>query len=751
MKSPVRRSIAVKGIVQGVGFRPFVYRLAQNHKLRGWVLNSSSGVTVEVEGPIRRVDAFVKSISTKGPANARIDSVRISKLPFKGYHHFTIQESVADKGSTLLSPDLATCSECREDITAPGNRRKGYPFTNCTNCGPRYSIIKTAPYDRVNTTMRSFKMCRNCAAEYQDVLDRRFHAQPNACPVCGPKLALYRINRRLVAAQSPIEKAVHLLLQGKILAVKGLGGFHIACDATNEAAVIRLRRRKGRPHKPLALMCRLSDVPLVARLTRPEALCLASPQAPILLLPKRKTRILAPSIAPANPYLGIMLPCTPVHHLLLGKLKFLVMTSGNRQDEPIVIDDKECFSELGGIVDYVLTNDRPIENRNDDSIVTYAPSTAFSILRRSRGYAPDPIDLPVKLAPTLGCGGELKSTFCIARNRTAFLSPHVGDMENGDTMSAYQQALAKYHRWFRFEPQVVAYDLHPDYMTTRFAKSTGIARKVGVQHHFAHIASCLAENLVSDRVIGLAFDGTGYGTDGKIWGCEFLVGDLTGFDRVAHLAYLPLPGGETSIRHPFRIGLAYLIHILKRVPDLPFVKEISRRERRVIERMLGNDFNLVDTSSLGRLFDAIAAILGVTRQITFEAQAAMQLEYLATDRTVMSYPAEIRLQNNSLVIDPAEIISGVVTDVKHRLRAETIAVKFHNSVIAFSINTCKKLRQEYNISKVALSGGAFQNRLLLEGLVRALKKNGFAPIFHQKVPYNDGGIALGQVILANRG
>jgi len=656
-----------------------------------------------------------------------------------------------DRGSTLISPDLATCSECREDITKPGNRRKGYPFTNCTNCGPRYSIIKITPYDRIHTTMRSFKMCRDCALEYQDVLDRRFHAQPNACPECGPKVALYRINRQPVAAESPIDKTAGLLLQGKIVAIKGLGGFHIACDATNESAVTRLRRRKGRPHKPLALMCRLADVPRVARLTKPEALYLASAQAPILLLQKRKTRILAPSIAPGNPYLGIMLPYTPVHHLLFKQLKFLVMTSGNRQDEPVTIDDAECFASLHGIVDYVLTNDRPIENRNDDSIVTYSPLTAFSILRRSRGYAPDPIDLPMKLAPTLGCGGELKSTFCMARSKTAYLSPHIGDLENFDTLHAYQQTLEKYRRWFELEPEVVAHDLHPDYMTTRFAKSTRIAKKVAVQHHFAHIASCLAENLVEDRVIGLAFDGTGYGTDGKIWGCEFLVGDLTGFDRVAHLAYLPLPGGEASIRHPYRIGLAYLLYTRKQLPNLPFVKGTRTSERRAIEQMLETDFNLAFTSSLGRLFDAIAAILGVTREITFEAQAAMQLEYLATDRTVMSYPAEIRHEDGGFVIDPAEIIWGVATDIKRGLRTETIASKFHNSIITFSIDTCKKLRQEYNIRKVALSGGAFQNRLLLEGLVRELKKNGFAPIFHQKVPYNDGGIALGQVILADRG
>lgn len=749
MKSIIRKRLFVKGIVQGVGFRPFIYRLANQLNIKGWVLNSSAGVTIEAEGKGRAVNEFIERIQNDKPANARIDLLKVWPLGNKGYRHFTIRESTSSKnGQPLISPDLATCGECQKDLDVLHSRRYNYPFTNCTNCGPRYSIISSAPYDRVWTTMKAFRMCKDCDQEYHNMFDRRFHAQPNACSICGPRLFLYDVKRRPVRTDSPLEETVRLLKRGKIVAIKGIGGFHIACDARNEQAVRRLRLRKSRPHKPFALMAKLQDIRRVAHLYRAEIGLLATPQAPIVLLRKKKNRILCQSIAPGNPYLGMMLPYTPLHHLLFQKLNFLVMTSGNIQDEPIVIDDKECFDAFSSIVDYVLVNNRSIQNRSDDSILYYSPVTNASLLRRSRGYAPDPIDLPVEVKPTLACGGELKGTFCLARKKEAYLSPHLGDMENIETMSSFKQTLALYERWFRFRPDVIAHDLHPDYMTTRFALSMDHIKKVPVQHHFAHIASCLAENLVEEEAIGLAFDGTGYGTDGKIWGCEFLIGNVRHLKRVGHLMYIPLPGGEASIRHPYRIGISYLTYLLGSVPNLPFVKKIRADEVKAIEQMVKSNFNLVYTSSLGRLFDAVAAILGVMREITFEAQAAMQLEYLATAETRDSYPAKIR-QGQNLAIDPTEILLGIVQDIRKGRSLELIATKFHNSVLRFSLELCKILRAQHHVNRVALSGGAFQNRRLLDGLYLRLKQNGFVPIFHHKVPCNDGGISLGQVVLAN--
>ncbi|MEO0226097.1 MAG: Sua5/YciO/YrdC/YwlC family protein, partial [candidate division WOR-3 bacterium] len=513
--------------------------------------------------------------------------------------------------------------------------------------------------------------------------------------------------------------------------------------------VKRLRRRKNRPHKPFAIMCKLKDIKKVAFLTRSEAELLSSPQSPIILLRKKKNNLLADAIAPDNPYLGIMIPYTPLHHLLFRELDYLVMTSGNLQDEPIIIDDEECFQKLSHIVDYVLTNNRLIQNRNDDSIVTYSRYTNFSILRRSRGYAPDPLDLPISIKPTLGCGGELKSTFCLAHSRIAYLSPHIGDLENNETMGAFEKILQNYKRWFKIEPELIAYDLHPDYMTTRFGQSIKSGQKKPVQHHFAHIAACLAENLIEEPVIGLAFDGTGYGLDGKIWGCEFLIGNIKGLKRAGHLKYLPLPGGEASIRHPYRIALAYLIYLFGSIPQLPFINKIPRQEKITIERMVESNFNLTFTSSLGRLFDAVSAILGFTTEITFEAQAAMQLEYLSTNPTEDLYLSTIEEEDGILIINPGEIIKGIILDLKRGVSHHKIATKFHNSIIKFSIDTCLRLRSRYNLNRVAISGGAFQNRLLLEGLYKHLIINDFEPIFHRKVPYNDGGISLGQVVLAN--
>lgn len=743
--------VVLKGIVQGVGFRPWVYRVARLHNLKGWVLNSREGLIIHLEGKKDRIDAFVREVKENPPPLAKIESIGIKTAEPMGYQDFIIKESKEDADKvTLISPDIAVCHECLKEVFDPKDRRFRYPFTNCTNCGPRMSIIIDTPYDRLRTSMRKFKLCEECRREYEDPLDRRFHAQPNACPECGPSVILLNSKGNPISAEDPIRRTAELLKEGKIIAVKGIGGFHIAADAKNRKVVDELRRRKCRPHKPFALM--MKDVDTVRKycyLRADEERWLKSPEAPILLLMKKRTE-LAPGCAPGNPYLGVMLPYTPLHALIFreGSPDAIIMTSGNRRDEPLVIDDDEARKRLNGIVDYFLTHNRDIITRNDDSVAIVL-DRKLRIIRRSRGFAPYPLRLPTRVKPTLACGAELKNTFCLAEGKRAFLSPHIGDLFNLETSILFQELIEKFRRWFLIEPEVVVHDLHPGYLSTKLAQQMGVSRLVGIQHHFAHIVSCMAENGVKSRVIGLAFDGTGYGTDGKIWGCEFLVADYADFERKAHLKYLPLPGGDAAIKKPYRIAIAYLTHLFGPEETSLLKGRVNPEELHIIQRQVEKGVNTTYTSSCGRLFDAVASILRIIDCITFEAQAAMALEFTANGKLGKPYGYELVEGDGKFIIDPRRLIEEILRDFRNRVSPREIAGRFHGTIIEFSTEICKVLRETEKINKVVLSGGVFQNSLLLQGLSRSLSESGFEVYTHSLVPTNDGGISLGQVMAAN--
>lgn len=744
--------VVLKGIVQGVGFRPWVYRVARLHNLKGWVLNSKEGLITHLEGKKGKIDAFVKEVKRNPPPLSRIESIAVKKAELVGYSDFTIKESREDLDKvTLISPDICVCRDCLKEVFDPKDRRFKYPFANCTNCGPRVSIIIDTPYDRSRTSMKKFTLCERCRREYEDPLNRRFHAQPNACAKCGPSVILLDSVGNSISVENPIKKTAELLREGKILGVKGIGGFHIAADAKNSETVKELRRRKSRPHKPFALMIKnLETVRKYCHLTPGEAGWLKSPESPILLLKKKKRSPIAPECAPGNPYLGVMLPYTPLHALIFseGSPDALIMTSGNRRDEPLVVDDWEACQRLSGVVDYFLTHNRDIITRNDDSVALVL-NGKLRIIRRSRGFAPYPLQLPMNVKPTLAYGAELKSTFCLAHNERAFISPHVGDLLNLETMSFLQELIEKFRRWFLIEPEIVVHDLHPEYISTRLAQQAGALRLVAVQHHFAHVVSCMAENGVKSTVIGVAFDGTGYGTDGKIWGCEFLVADYTRFERKAHLRYLPLPGGDASIKKPYRIAISYLTHLLGAEEAMLLEPRVNPEELYTIQQQVKKGLFTTYTSSCGRLFDSVASILGICDTITFEAQAAMALEFTADRSFGEPYGYEVIDANGTFIIDPKSMIEELVQDFKNGVSPKEIAGRFHSTIVEFASEICNLLREVENISEVVLSGGVFQNSLLLQGLSRRLRKNGFKVYTHSEVPTNDGGISLGQVVAAN--
>jgi hydrogenase maturation protein HypF len=618
------KQISVRGVVQGVGFRPFVYRLAHDHGLTGWVLNHSGGVDIEVEGAPAALDAFVRDLTAQAPPLARILAVEATDAPAKGYTSFEIRQSVAEEGRyQLISPDIATCADCQRELLDPGDRRYRYPFTNCTNCGPRFTIIRDIPYDRPLTTMQPFAMCADCQREYDDPLDRRFHAQPNACPVCGPQVWLEEVGEpgaRPADEDRALRLAGQMLLDGKVLAIKGLGGFHLACDATNADAVRTLRDRKGRPAKPLAvMMSTLDDIRLHCHVSKEEEELLTSQQCPIVLLRWRDDSAVVGEVAPNNLYLGAMLPYTPLHHILLRDVgRPLVMTSGNLSEEPIAQDNDEARHRLAPLVDALLMHNRDIYARYDDS-VWFAP-TAHSVqpIRRSRGYAPFPVRLPFKAGELLATGAELKNSFCVTRDDFAFLSQHIGDMENLETLEHFETTLELYKHLFRTEPDRIAHDLHPDYLGTTYAQAAFADpdARVSIQHHHAHVAACLVDNEWSPGdgpVIGVAWDGTGYGLDGHIWGGEFFVGGYDGFQRVAHLEYLPMPGGDAAIRNPWRLALGYAYTLSGEVPSLAGVSE---QEVRIARQQVDRRLNTPFTSAAGRLFDAVAALVGVRERVT---------------------------------------------------------------------------------------------------------------------------------------
>jgi hydrogenase maturation protein HypF len=710
-----RLRIRLRGIVQGVGFRPFVHNLAIRHGLAGYVLNSSAGLIAEVEGEAAEVRAFGIAITAEAPPLAWIQDAETCELEPAGYSGFEIRHSVAVTGEfALVSADVATCSACLSDITTPENRRYGYAFTNCTNCGPRYTIIRDIPYDRPNTTMADFRMCAACQAEYDSPADRRFHAQPNACPECGPSLS------------APIEEARRRLAAGEILAIKGLGGFHLACDARNEAAVRELRRRKRRSDKPFAVMARdLAVAESLGELGPCERAELESLRHPIVIL---RARVQWPAVAPANPTLGVMLPYTPLHHLLFQDACYdaLVMTSGNLSEEPIVVENQDAHERLGEVAGWFLTHNRDIYMRADDSVVRCFEDRP-RVLRRSRGYAPQTLDLRRSVPELLAVGGELKNAFCLTKGHHAILSQHIGDLENYETLVFFEETLANLKKLFRVEPRAVVHDLHPGYLSTRFALAVPDLPKIGVQHHHAHIASCMLEHRLDGEVIGVAFDGTGYGTDGAIWGGEFLVAGYSGFTRRAHLRYAPLAGGDAAVREPWRAALAYVDRV-DGVPD---------ERQRVVRHMIDTGFNTVQTSSCGRLFDAVAAIIGLRHQVTFEGQAAIELEAIADDSVTSRY--EFTLDGEDLDFRPA--IAAIAAS---RESKATIAARFHNTVADSIVHTCRTI----GLDRVCLSGGTFQNMKLLHRVVPALRAAGFTVYLHERVPPNDGGIALGQVAVA---
>jgi len=750
--------IKVNGVVQGVGFRPFVYRIAHEHGVTGWVRNTSGNVEIVVEGKESAVYKFVAALKAEAPPLARIDHIDVASCSPHGYTGFEIRESLSAAGEyQLVSPDIATCSDCRREIFDPDDRRYRYPFTNCTNCGPRFTIIDDIPYDRANTTMRKFRMCKLCQREYDDPLNRRFHAQPNACPECGPRLSLVDNKGNPVACDDSLAASARLLHDGKILAIRGLGGFQLACDATDVKVVKLLRKRKRRPSKPFALMfTSIEEIEKHCLVSKKEKELLRSPEAPIVLLKwKHKESNVAPAVADRLNYLGAMLPYTPLHHLLMSDAGVpLVMTSGNFSEEPIAKDNDEALRRLGGIADYFLLHDRDIYARYDDSvcIVEREPQT----VRRARGYAPYPIKLGFESLQILACGAELKNTFCLTRGRHAFVSQHIGDMENVETLEHYEDTVELYKRLFRVEPVAIAHDMHPEYLATKYAHRVGESsdlRMVPVQHHHAHIVSCMADNAVAGPVIGVALDGTGYGTDGAIWGGEFLVAELGRFDRVGHLEYVPLLGGEAAIRKPYRMALSYIWSLLGDnfpLDGLPLGK-IDRGELALLKQQLRRGLNCPLTSSTGRLFDAVSAIAGVCEEISYEAQAAIELEMAAegAPRSSKLYPFKIVERNGLRVVKLAKLIAAIVKDVRAGVPAPRVSLRFHRTVAQIVREMCSSISKDTGIKTVALSGGVFQNRLLARLTVDLLEADGFKVLTHRDVPCNDGCISLGQAVVAN--
>jgi len=757
----LRLRVVIRGAVQGVGFRPFVYRLANAMGLPGWVSNSAQGVYIEVEGEQESLTNFLLRLERERPPRSAIFSLESSVLPAAGFADFTIRESDgAGRRSAIVLPDIATCPECLQEIFDSANRRHLYPFTNCTNCGPRFTIITALPYDRASTTMRAFRMCPACEREYHDPADRRFHAQPNACPQCGPQLALWDGRGQALAARhEALLHAAELIQGGQIVAVKGIGGFHLVVDARSEEAVRRLRTRKHREEKPLAVMYpALAPVRADCLLSALEARLLQAPEAPIVLLRRRGGADrgvdpeagagIAPAVAPGNPYLGVMLPYSPLHHLLLRELGFpLVATSGNLSDEPICTDEREVLERLGGIADAFLVHDRPIARHADDSVARVLLGREL-LLRRARGYAPLPIRIGRDLPSLLGVGGHLKGAVAVAVGDEVFVSQHLGDLETAEASRAFRRAVEDLERLYAIRPVAVACDTHPDYLSTRYARARGLP-VIPVQHHHAHIRACMAENALQGPVLGVSWDGTGHGLDGTVWGGEFLHVTSASFRRVGHLRPFPLPGAEQAIREPRRSAIGLLHEILGEgafaMEQLPPVAAFTPAERAVLRQMLARGVNCPRTSSAGRLFDGVAALLGLRLGKQFEGQAAMELEWAADAvETAAAYPFDIRESDGTLLVDWEPALRAILTDFARRTPPGLVAAAFHHTLAAAIVAVAARVGER----QVVLSGGCFQNRILTEATVSRLTAAGFSPFWHQRIPPNDGGIALGQILAA---
>jgi len=756
VQNNISRRIQVQGIVQGVGFRPFVYEQAVKNHLTGWVRNSSSGVEIEINGAPDGIENLISALSDHLPPLARVDTLQVTEIQPEFFPDFQILSSQPQPGEYIpISPDIAICGDCQNELFDPKDRRYRYPFINCTNCGPRFTIIEDIPYDRPLTTMKGFPLCPQCTAEYKNPLDRRFHAQPIACPDCGPQLSFIASGKEEAAGEEALQLARKWIRQGKIVAVKGLGGYHLACDARNEAAVASMRNRKKRSDKPFALMAfDLASIKSACDVSGSEEVLLLSRQKPVVLLNQKPANGIAPSVAPGLDTLGIMLPYTPLHLLLLepeaGYPDLLVMTSGNMSEEPIAYIDEDGFRRLQPIADAFLNHDRPIHMRVDDSVVREERGKIYPI-RRARGYAPDAVTLAQNVLQVLATGALLKNTFCLTRDKYAFISHHIGDLENYETYRSFKEGIAHYQNLFRITPERVVCDLHPDYLSTRFALEFSQEHQLPVmqvQHHHAHLASVIAENHlpVDEKVIGLCFDGTGYGTDGRIWGGEVLVGNCRNYLRYAHLAYQPLPGGDAAIHHPARIALAYLWNEKIDWDELTGLvnSNLCSADRTILLAQLQNSINTPQTSSMGRLFDAVSALTGICTETSYEAQAAILLEVAANPAATGHYP--MPLTAGVWEIEP--LLQGIIADLYHNVSKADIAGKFHNSIALAAIEVCETVRAHSGCSVAALSGGVWQNRLLLRKTVSGLKSKGFTVLTHHQVPSNDGGLSLGQAWIA---
>ena len=772
----------MRGAVQGVGFRPFIYRLATELKLKGWVSNTGQGVFIEVEGDPISVQDFLLRMEKEKPPRASIHSFESSFLDPLGYEKFEIRPS-EDAGSktAVILPDIATCADCVREIFDPNDRRFRYPFTNCTNCGPRFTIIEGLPYDRAKTSMRRFNMCAECEREYHDPLDRRFHAQPNACPICGPQIELWDRSGGITArSHDALVEAAEVVRRGKILALKGMGGFQLLGDARNDGAIASLRERKHREEKPFAVMCPTNEAAHdLCEITELEVRLLASSESPIVLLPRHSAirnpqSAISPSVSPGNPYLGLMLPYTPLHHLLMRELGFAVVaTSGNLSDEPICIDEREALTRLAGIADFFLTHDRPIVRHMDDSIVRIMHGREM-VLRRARGYAPLPIagksQAPNSKSPIiLAVGAHLKNTVALSVGTNVFVSQHIGDLETKEAYSAFCAVAEDLSRLYETEPDVIACDLHPDYLSTKYALGLGSAGCqpaasgslpdafattalpqaadaprpiIQIQHHWAHVASCMAENELEPPVLGVAWDGTGYGTDGTIWGGEFLVANADSFTRVAHLRHFRLPGGEAAIKEPRRSRLGVLHEIFRQElwGRAEILAGFSKHELPLLRQMLEKPVNAPVTSSAGRFFDAAASLLDLRQRVSFEGQAAMDMEFAVQSGIDDAYPFSLS-EGSPVVIDWQSAILGILDDTHRGQSVGLIAAKFHNMLAEVIVAVARKTGQ----SKIVLTGGCFQDRYLTERTIDRLLEENFRPYWHQRIPPNDGGIALGQV------
>lgn len=765
-KEAIRMAALVKGIVQGVGFRPFVYRLAKLYGLNGWVLNAGSGVNIQVEGKAGDLQRFFEDLRRQAPSLSHIEEISIEEMDPAGFTDFIIKESTgADFREVYVSQDICVCDECLAEMNDPGNRRYRYPFINCTNCGPRFTITTGIPYDRKHTTMREFEMCEDCAREYHDPSNRRFHAQPIACPVCGPELSIYDGDGNRVETVDPIAFITEHLMKGSICAVKGLGGYHLACNAVNGEAVRELRLRKKRDGKPFAIMAKnVEEVLSICNVSERERELLESPKRPIVLLSVHAgVQLPLDALAPDNRTLGVMLPYTPLHSLLFqGGLELLVMTSGNRSGEPIFYKDEDALEGLKGIADYTLTGNRPIFIRTDDSVARVFRGKE-TVIRRSRGYVPFPIDLSAVFHPgdkelhktgefnILACGGELKNTFCLVKGHKAFISHHIGDLENMETQQSFEEGIQHFQRIFTAHPTVAAYDMHPGYLSTQYASTLREVMKVPVQHHHAHIASCMAENGITGPVIGVAFDGTGLGEDGHIWGGEFFAGDYGSFNRVAHFEYVPMPGGEMAIKEPWRMAFAYFSKGLsEHAAELPahWAAGIEPYKRNIVQSQIAQNINTPLTSSAGRLFDAVSSMLGLCHAITYEGQAAIRLERAADPGSGSSYAYELREQQGMIEVGTVSLFNEMVKDLAAGTGVPAIAGAFHRTLAIMIADVCRRVRSACSLNDVALSGGVFQNQMLLELAVSELERSGFRVHIHSKVPANDGGLSLGQAAIA---